>query len=104
MKRIQLRCAEFQRLRIDGRGEKVDRIPDAPGLEDTVRTCQQQHRYPACQSAFQASRYRMRLQRQPCTDLIGRNGQTVNHEPVRDRHELAWNHGYFYFMLAREDL
>src|ERR1700731_83938 len=101
MKRVQLRRTEFQRLRIDGCGEKVDRIPDAPGLEDTVRACQSRHRYAARQSTLQTGGYRVRMQREPGPDLIGRHRKAVDHAAVRDHSEIVGNYGHGYFMLAR---
>ena len=45
MKRIQLCGTELQRFGVDDCGKKIDRIPDAAGLQHTVGTGQHRHRY-----------------------------------------------------------
>src|SRR5258708_25317158 len=101
MKRIELCGSEFQRLRVDRGGKKIDGIPDASGLQRPVGTRQHGHRHAPDQSPLHTPRYRVGVDGKPCAPLICGDREAFDKTAARAYANILWDDRHSYFVHAR---
>ena len=81
--------AEGGALSVDGAGQQVDRIPDAPVEDEAVENRERGHRHASGEAAFQAGRHGVDLHRQACAMRVLANLEARHLPPFDARPPAA---------------
>ena len=83
--------------------QKIDRIPDTSGFEQTVETGEDGHGYASRQAALHASRYRIGFKWKPCAHLFWGHRKALDEVALRSDDQILSNDRHNFFVLVRED-
>src|SRR5580693_6835489 len=104
MERIERRRSEAEELRIGGRCQQIDRIPDASLFEQSVKACEYGHGHTSSEAAFDSCRNWIRFQWQQ------RTGEFWCHREPFDFAPGSSDDGHFrrdsnhFLLLGRENI
>jgi len=95
---------KLQGLGIARRGQQVDRIPDAPLLDEAVKTCERRHGHAAREASFDSCGHWIGFERQQRPRKLRRDRQAFNRAPRGRDRSRALRYCQLLLLLVREDI
>src|SRR5580692_133851 len=105
MERIERRRSEPEELRIGGRCQQIDRIPDASLFDQSVEACEYCHGHTSSEATFDSCRNWIRFQWQQRAGELWRHREPFDFAPRSSSDEWYFRgDSKYFFLLLREDI
>src|ERR1700722_20175870 len=102
---IERRRSEPEEFRIGGRGEQIDRIPDASLFEQSLEACEDAHGHTPSEATFDSCRNWIRFQWRQRPGELWRHREPFDFAPRSSSDEWYFRgDSKYFFLLLREDI